>query len=70
MLPVKAGSFLPALFCCITIAKIMIQYLLPKFKKLGISNKDINKQIEATKINILAVAIKIKLITLKEVKTI
>lgn len=54
----------------ITIAKIMIQYLLPKFKKLGISNKDINKQIEATKINILAVAIKIKLITLKEVKTI
>ena len=51
-------------------AKIMIQYLFPKFKKLGISDKDMNKQIEATKINILAVAIKIKLITLKDVKTI
>ena len=51
-------------------AKIMIQYLFPKFKKLGISDKDMNKQIEATKINILAVAMKIKLITLKEVKTI
>ena len=52
------------------VAKILIQYFFPKFKKLGISDKDINKQIEATKINILAVAIKIKLITLKEVKTI
>lgn len=52
------------------VAKIMIQYLLPKFKKLGISDQDMNKQIEATKINILAVAMKIKLITLKEVKTI
>ena len=52
------------------VAKILIQYLFPKFKKLGILDKDINKQIEATKINILAVAMKIKLITLKEVKTI
>ena len=52
------------------VAKILIQYLFPKFKKLGIPDKDINKQIEATKINILAVAMKIKLITLKEVKTI
>lgn len=52
------------------VAKILIQYLFPKFKKLGISDKDINKQIETTKINILAVAMKIKLITLKEVKTI
>ena len=52
------------------VAKIMIQYLFPKFKKLGVSNKDMKKQIEATKIGILALAIKIKLITLKEVKTI
>lgn len=52
------------------VAKILIQYLFPKFKKIGILDKDINKQIEATKINILAVAMKIKLITLKEVKTI
>ena len=52
------------------VAKILIQYLFPRFKKLGISNKDMKKQIEATKIGILASAIKIKLITLKEVKTI
>lgn len=52
------------------IAKIMIQYLFPKFKKFGILDKDMNQQIEAMKINILAVSMKIKLITLKEVKTI
>ena len=34
------------------VVKILNQYLFPKFKKLGILDKDINKQIEATKINI------------------